>query len=265
MSSWEPTEEQSVLAHAGGAVPLSRQICASEGSQDPRFRRPRTASPAATAPVTPPATAPASDPDAGRFSAGPVVVDLPAGPLGVGAQPGVGVDGAADDRPSAASAGRWPSRSTPRSGPGRAPPAPRGPRRPPPWPGRAAGRRPAGRCRRRPRARRRCRGRRSGPSRRAMIEAISIGAAVTSQTRWPWSRCSWASARVPGQIRRAIASSKISSPSCSSSSTVCPSMKLRAEARASATWSGSSTPTMRNLACFQAAAAISPVVKNRRR
>ena len=50
-----------------------------------------------------------------------------------------------------------------------------------------------------------------------MIGAISIGAAVTSQTRWPWSRCSWASARVPGQIRCAIASSKISSPSSSSS------------------------------------------------
>ena len=31
-----------------------------------------------------------------------------------------------------------------------------------------------------------------------MIGAISIGAAVTSHTRWPWSRCSCASARVPG-------------------------------------------------------------------
>ena len=78
------------------------------------------------------------------------------------------------------------------------------------------------------------------PSRRAMMPAISIGAAVTSQTRWPWSRCSWARARVPGQIRVAIASSKISSPSCSSSSTVWPSMKARADAWASATWSGSS-------------------------
>ena len=38
-----------------------------------------------------------------------------------------------------------------------------------------------------------------------MIWAISIGAAVTSQTRWPSSRCSWARARVPGQIRCAIA------------------------------------------------------------
>ena len=50
-----------------------------------------------------------------------------------------------------------------------------------------------------------------------MIEAISIGAAVTSHTRCPWSRWSWARARVPGQIRCAIASSKISSPSSSSS------------------------------------------------
>ena len=44
-----------------------------------------------------------------------------------------------------------------------------------------------------------------------MIRAISIGAAVTSHTRWPWSRCSCARARVPGQIRWAIPSSKISS------------------------------------------------------
>ncbi len=78
-----------------------------------------------------------------------------------------------------------------------------------------------------------------------MVVAISIGAAVTSQTRWPWSRCSWARARVPGQMRCAIASSKISSPSSSSSATVWPAMKLSAELRASATCSGSSTPTMR--------------------
>ena len=78
-----------------------------------------------------------------------------------------------------------------------------------------------------------------------MIVAISMGAAVTSHTRWPWSRCSWASARVPGQIRWAICSSKISSPSSSSSATVWPAMKDRAEARVSATWSGSSTPTTR--------------------
>ena len=52
-----------------------------------------------------------------------------------------------------------------------------------------------------------------------MVVAISIGAAVTSQTRCPWSRCIWASARVPGQIRSAIDSSKISSPIDSSSST----------------------------------------------
>ena len=78
-----------------------------------------------------------------------------------------------------------------------------------------------------------------------MIVAISTGAAVTSQTRWPWSRCSWASARVPGQIRCAIASSKISSPRASSSATEWPLMKASAEARASATCSGSSTPMMR--------------------
>ena len=40
-----------------------------------------------------------------------------------------------------------------------------------------------------------------------MIPAISIGAAVTSQTCWPASRCIWAMARVPGQIRGAIDSS----------------------------------------------------------
>ena len=78
-----------------------------------------------------------------------------------------------------------------------------------------------------------------------MIRAISTGAAVTSQTRWPWSRCIWASARVPGQIRCAIASSKISSLSSSSSLTGCPLMNASAEARASATCSGSSTPTNR--------------------
>ena len=78
-----------------------------------------------------------------------------------------------------------------------------------------------------------------------MMLAISIGAAVTSHTRWPSSRCSWARARVPGQIRWAIASSKISSPSSSSSVVVCPAMKESAELRASATCSGSSTPTMR--------------------
>ena len=42
------------------------------------------------------------------------------------------------------------------------------------------------------------------PRRRAMIRAISMGAAVTSQTRWPWSRWSWARARVPGQMRWAM-------------------------------------------------------------
>ena len=78
-----------------------------------------------------------------------------------------------------------------------------------------------------------------------MTWAISMGAAVTSQTRWPWSRCSWACARVPGQIRWAIASSKISSVSSCSSATVCPAMKPSAEERASATCSGSSTPTTR--------------------
>ena len=78
-----------------------------------------------------------------------------------------------------------------------------------------------------------------------MMVAISMGAAVTSQTRCPWSRCSWASARVPGQIRCAMFSSKISSPSSSSSATVWPAMKESAEARASATCSGSSTPTTR--------------------
>ena len=98
-----------------------------------------------------------------------------------------------------------------------------------------------------------------------MICAISIGAAVTSQTRCPSSRCIWASARVPGQIRSAIASSKISSPSSCSSVTVCPAMNPSAEARASATWPGSSTPTTRKYACFQAAPAISRVVKNLRR
>ena len=98
-----------------------------------------------------------------------------------------------------------------------------------------------------------------------MMPAISTGAAVTSHTRWPWSRCSWARARVPGQMRPAIASSKISSLSCSSSSTVWPSMKASAEAWASATWSGSSAPTTRNLACFHAAEAISREVKKRRR
>ena len=40
-----------------------------------------------------------------------------------------------------------------------------------------------------------------------MIAASSTGVAVTSQTRWPASRCCWASARVPAQIRSAISSS----------------------------------------------------------
>ncbi len=45
------------------------------------------------------------------------------------------------------------------------------------------------------------------PSRRAITWAISTGAAVTSHTRCPASRCAWASARVPGQIRSAMYSS----------------------------------------------------------
>jgi hypothetical protein len=45
------------------------------------------------------------------------------------------------------------------------------------------------------------------PSRLAMISASSTGVAVTSQTRWPASRCMFASALVPGQIRSAISSS----------------------------------------------------------
>ena len=62
-----------------------------------------------------------------------------------------------------------------------------------------------------------------------------MGAAVTSQTRCPSSRWSWARARVPGQIRWAIASSKISSLRPCSSSTVWPAMNDNAEARAFAT------------------------------
>ncbi len=50
---------------------------------------------------------------------------------------------------------------------------------------------------------------------------------------------------MPGQIRWAIASSKISSLRPCSSSTVWPAMNDSAEARAFATWSGSSTPTTR--------------------
>ena len=53
-----------------------------------------------------------------------------------------------------------------------------------------------------------------------MMLAISIGAAVTSQTRLPSSRWSCASARVPGQMRCAMDSSKIFSPSSWSSATV---------------------------------------------
>lgn len=40
-----------------------------------------------------------------------------------------------------------------------------------------------------------------------MIVAVSTGAAVTSHTFCPASRCAWASARVPGQMRSAMYSS----------------------------------------------------------
>ena len=52
-------------------------------------------------------------------------------------------------------------------------------------------------------------------------------------------------ARVPGQMREAICSSKISSPISSSSLTRWPAMKARAEDRALAMCSGSSTPAIR--------------------
>jgi hypothetical protein len=45
------------------------------------------------------------------------------------------------------------------------------------------------------------------PSRCAMIDASSTGVAVTSHTRCPASRCCWASARVPAQMRSAMSSS----------------------------------------------------------
>ena len=51
-----------------------------------------------------------------------------------------------------------------------------------------------------------------------MTAPSSTGAAVTSHTRWPASRCRRASAWVPDQIRSAISSSKISSLSWRSSS-----------------------------------------------
>jgi hypothetical protein len=94
--------------------------------------------------------------------------------------------------------------------------------------------------------------------------ATSTGAAVTTQTRSPASRCIWASALVPGQIRSAISSSKISSIRIRTSLTRCPAMKDSAAARASATDSGVS-PRIRNRTWATAFEAISRLVKNRRR
>ena len=76
-----------------------------------------------------------------------------------------------------------------------------------PSPGRAAARRPAGRCSAPSTLSATVPSAPVRPSRRAMISASSTGVAVTSQTRWPASRCIWASARVPAQIRSAISSS----------------------------------------------------------
>ena len=77
--------------------------------------------PAATAPVAAPATPAVEQAGPGGLAAGAVVADPPALRPGVVAQPGVGVDRARVADQATASAGRCRSRSTPSSGPGRAP------------------------------------------------------------------------------------------------------------------------------------------------
>ena len=98
----------------------------------------------------------------------------------------------------------------------------------------------------------------------AITVATSTGVAVTSQTRWPASRCIWARARVPGHTLAAITSSKTSSPMVVSSATVCPAAKDSAVSRASCTLPMSSRPTTRNLACCQANRPMSRAVKKSR-
>ncbi len=98
-----------------------------------------------------------------------------------------------------------------------------------------------------------------------MILATSCGAAVTSQTRWPASRCIWTRARVPGQIFSAMTSSKISSQISSRSAVCLPATRPSAVCWASAMWPGSSVPCSRNQACCQANRATSRWVKKLRR
>ena len=75
-----------------------------------------------------------------------------------------------------------------------------------------------------------------------MVSASSYGVAVTSHTCWPASRCICASARVPGQILSAMMSSKISSPTATSSAVDRPSMNASALRLPSATSSLFSRP-----------------------
>ena len=104
-----------------------------------------------------------------------------------------------------ASAGRWPSRCTRCTGTGRAPPARRARGRPRPWPRRAAARRPDGRCRP---SRLGDRAERAGqPQPGAMIRPVRPASRSPARPAAPASRCCWASARVPDQIRSAICSS----------------------------------------------------------
>jgi len=78
-----------------------------------------------------------------------------------------------------------------------------------------------------------------------MTRATSIGAAVTSHTSSPESRCCWAIVRVPGQSLSIIFSSTMISASSDSSRALRSAMKASALLRDSSMWSGSSTPAIR--------------------
>ena len=79
-----------------------------------------------------------------------------------------------------------------------------------------------------------------------MIVASSTGAADTSQTRWPASRCARARASVWPYTLPAILSSKTSRPISTTSLTSCPATKPSATSVASAISVMSSVPASRN-------------------
>ncbi len=95
----------------------------------------------------------------------------------------------------------------------------------------------------------------------AATAAISIGAAVTSQTGRPASRWFAASAWACGQIRSAIDSWKTCSASCASSATDRPLITDSTVSRASTMCPSCSAPVARNTASSHSARRMIPSLK----